>query len=120
MMDDDRSPMMDDNHCFLDRGLNPLLQGRRRDGGGFGHAGDHAETQNGDDNAISAAFQCLGMIKNEHCICSCLIEGQTSVHAKNWQASKRPPSFPSNVKLRRRVSKAIAFFLDLSSATRSK
>jgi hypothetical protein len=47
VMDDRRSPAtVDDDLRFFDRNLNRFgSQGRRRDRGGFGHAGDHAETQ---------------------------------------------------------------------------
>lgn len=47
VMNDRRSPAtVDDDLSFFDRKLKRFgLYGRRRDRGGFGHAGYHAETQ---------------------------------------------------------------------------
>lgn len=70
VMHDNRSsvdgpPVMDDNHCFFDRGLHRLvLKGARQDGRGGGHAGHHSEADDGGDNAISQSFKHLAFDKN--------------------------------------------------------
>ena len=81
MMHDDRTPvvvmhdnrssvdgppvMMDDNHCFFDRGLHRLvLKSARQDGRGFRYSGHHAESYDGGDNAISQVFKHFTLDKN--------------------------------------------------------
>jgi hypothetical protein len=65
MVHDDRAPVMDDDHCFFDRGLHRLvLKSARQDGRGFRYSGHHAETHDGGDDAISQAFKHFTFDKN--------------------------------------------------------